>query len=84
MDDTSLFAATPGTGSARSDYQSGRAAREGAQPILRWAAIFLAIALFGFTDIASASASIAQVLLAIFLVLFLGAVLFGAVLARRV
>jgi uncharacterized membrane protein YtjA (UPF0391 family) len=56
--------------------------------MLRWAAIFLVIALiaalFGFADIASASASIAQVLFAIFLVLFLGAVLFGAVLARRV
>ena len=55
--------------------------------MLRWAAIFLVIvliaALFGFTDIASASASIAQVLFAIFLVLFLGAVLFGAFLARR-
>ncbi len=55
--------------------------------MLRWAAIFLVIALiaalFGFTDIASASASIAQVLFAIFLVLFVGTVLFGAFLARR-
>jgi uncharacterized membrane protein YtjA (UPF0391 family) len=61
---------------------------KGAQPMLRWAAIFLVIALiaalFGFTDIASASAGIAQVLFAIFLVLFLGAALFGAFLARRV
>jgi uncharacterized membrane protein YtjA (UPF0391 family) len=40
--------------------------------------------LLGFTDIASASAGIAQVLFAIFLVLFLGAALFGAFLARRV
>ena len=56
--------------------------------MLRWAAIFLVIALiaalFGFTDIAAASAGIAKVLFAIFLILFLGAVLFGFVLARRV
>ena len=56
--------------------------------MLRWAAIFLVIALIaallGFTDIASASASIAQVLFGIFMVLFLGAVLFGFVVARRV
>ena len=56
--------------------------------MLRWAAIFLVIALlaalFGFTGIASAAAGIAKVLFAIFLILFLGAVLFGAVLARRV
>jgi uncharacterized membrane protein YtjA (UPF0391 family) len=75
------------TGSAAGDYLLGRGPSEGAQPMLRWAAIFLVIALiaalFGFTDIASASASIAQVLFAIFLVLFLGAVLFGAFLARR-
>ncbi len=46
--------------------------------MLKWAAIFLIIALvaalFGFTDIASASAGIAKILFAIFLVLFLGAV----------
>ena len=56
--------------------------------MLRWAAIFLVIALvaalLGFTDIASASAGIAQVLFGIFMVLFLGAVLFGFVVARRV
>ena len=54
--------------------------------MLRWAAIFLVIALiaavFGFTDIASASASIAQVLFSIFLILFLGAVILGIVAAR--
>jgi uncharacterized membrane protein YtjA (UPF0391 family) len=56
--------------------------------MLRWAAIFLVIALiaavFGFTDIASASASIAQVLFSIFLILFLGAVILGIVALRRV
>jgi uncharacterized membrane protein YtjA (UPF0391 family) len=56
--------------------------------MLRWAVIFLIIALvaalFGFTDIASASASIAQVLFGIFLILFLGAVVLGLVAARRV
>ena len=56
--------------------------------MLRWAAIFLVIALiaavFGFTDIASASASIAQVLFGIFLILFLGAVVLGLVAARSV
>jgi len=56
--------------------------------MLRWAVIFLIIALiaalFGFTDIAAASAGIAKVLFGIFLILFLGAVLFGVVLARRV
>ena len=56
--------------------------------MLRWAAIFLIIALiaavFGFTDIASASASIAQVLFSVFLILFLGAVILGIVAFRRV
>jgi uncharacterized membrane protein YtjA (UPF0391 family) len=56
--------------------------------MLRWAAIFLIIALvaalFGFTDVASVSASIAQVLFGIFLILFLGAVALGMVAARRV
>jgi uncharacterized membrane protein YtjA (UPF0391 family) len=56
--------------------------------MLRWAVIFLIIALvaalFGFTDIASASASIAQVLFGIFLILFLGALVLGLVAARRV
>jgi uncharacterized membrane protein YtjA (UPF0391 family) len=56
--------------------------------MLRWAAIFLIIALvaalFGFTNIAAASASIAQVLFAIFLILFLGALVLGIVAARRV
>lgn len=55
--------------------------------MLKWAAIFLIIALvaalFGFTDIASASAGIAKILFAIFLVLFLGAVLIGLVVGKR-
>ena len=56
--------------------------------MLRWAVIFLIIALvaalFGFTDIAAASAGIAKVLFTIFLILFLCALVFGLVLARRV
>ena len=56
--------------------------------MLRWAAIFLIIALvaalFGFTDVASASASIAQVLFGIFMILFLGAIALGMMAARRV
>jgi uncharacterized membrane protein YtjA (UPF0391 family) len=56
--------------------------------MLRRAAIFLIIALvaalFGFTDVASASASIAQVLFGIFLILFLDVVALGMMAARRV
>ena len=55
--------------------------------MLKWAVIFLIIALvaalFGFTDIASASAGIAKILFAIFLVLFLGAVFIGLVVGKR-
>ncbi|HET7681371.1 MAG TPA: DUF1328 domain-containing protein [Xanthobacteraceae bacterium] len=55
--------------------------------MLKWAVIFLIIALvaafFGFTDIASASAGIAKILFAIFLVLFLGAVFIGLVLGKK-
>jgi uncharacterized membrane protein YtjA (UPF0391 family) len=54
--------------------------------MLRWAVIFLIIALvagiLGFTDIASASASIAQFIFAIFLLLFLGAVVIGLTIGR--
>jgi uncharacterized membrane protein YtjA (UPF0391 family) len=55
--------------------------------ILKWALIFLLIslvaALFGFTDIAAASADIARVLFYIFMVIFvvlliLGLTIFGA------
>lgn len=55
--------------------------------MLKWAVIFLLIALvaavFGFTDIAAASAGIAKVLFAIFLVLFLAAVFLGLVVGKR-
>jgi len=55
--------------------------------MLKWAVIFLIIALvaalFGFTDIASASTGIAKILFAIFLVLFLGAVFIGLVVGKR-
>ena len=55
--------------------------------MLRWAVIFLIIALvaavFGFTDIAAASADIAKILFGIFLVLFLGAVVIGLVVGKR-
>ena len=55
--------------------------------MLKWAVIFLIIALvaaiFGFTDIAAASAGIAKILFAIFLVLFLAAVFIGLVVGKR-
>jgi uncharacterized membrane protein YtjA (UPF0391 family) len=55
--------------------------------MLKWAVIFLIIALvaglFGFTDIASASAGIAKILFGIFLVLFLGAVCIGIFLGKK-
>ncbi|MDO9711179.1 DUF1328 domain-containing protein [Paracraurococcus lichenis] len=51
--------------------------------MLYWTLIFLVIALvaglFGFGGIASASAGIAKILFAIFLVLFLVSLIFGAV-----
>ena len=49
--------------------------------MLRWAVIFLVIAIvaaiFGFTGISEASATIAKVLFGIFLFLFIGAVAIG-------
>ena len=55
--------------------------------MLKWAVIFLLIALvaavFGFTDISAASAGIAKILFGIFLVLFLGAVIIGLVVGKR-
>lgn len=50
--------------------------------MLRWALIFLVVAiiagLFGFTEIAGAAASIAKVIFFIFIGLFVLALLFGA------
>jgi uncharacterized membrane protein YtjA (UPF0391 family) len=55
--------------------------------MLRWAVVFLIIAivagLFGFTDVASASATIAQWLFGIFLVLFIGALVIGLALGSK-
>jgi uncharacterized membrane protein YtjA (UPF0391 family) len=55
--------------------------------MLKWAVVFLLIAIvagiFGFTDIAEASATIAQWLFGIFLVLFLGALVIGLALGGR-
>ena len=56
--------------------------------MLRWAFVFLIIALvaaiFGFTDIAAASADIAKFIFAVFLVIFLGALTLGVLAARRI
>ena len=55
--------------------------------MLKWAVIFLIIAIvagvFGFTGIEQASATIAQWLFGIFLVLFLGALVIGLALGHR-
>jgi uncharacterized membrane protein YtjA (UPF0391 family) len=55
--------------------------------MLRWAVIFLIIALvaalFGFTDIAAASAGIAKILFGIFLFIFLVALVLGLMGASR-
>ena len=56
--------------------------------MLRWALIFLVIALIagvlGFGGVAEASATIAQVLFGIFLLLFLVALVLGIVAARKI
>ena len=56
--------------------------------MLKWAVIFLIIAiiagLFGFTDVQAASATIAQWLFGIFLVLFLGALAIGLWIGKKV
>ncbi len=56
--------------------------------MLKWAFVFLIIAIiagiFGFTDVEAASATIAQWLFGIFLVLFLGALLIGLWLGRKI
>ena len=54
--------------------------------MLKWAFIFLVIAIiagiFGFTDVEAASATIAQWLFGIFLVLFVGALVIGLAIGR--
>jgi len=56
--------------------------------MLKWAFVFLIIAIvagiFGFTDVQSAAATIAQWLFGIFLVLFLGALAIGLWLGHKV
>jgi len=55
--------------------------------MLKWAFVFLLIAIvagiFGFTDVEAASATIAQWLFGIFLVLFLGALIVGLSIGAR-
>ena len=55
--------------------------------MLKWAVIFLIIAIiagiFGFTDVQAASATIAQWLFGIFLVLFIGALVIGLAIGSR-
>lgn len=55
--------------------------------MLKWAFVFLIIAiiagLFGFTDVQAASATIAQWLFGIFLVLFVGALVIGLALGSK-
>ena len=54
--------------------------------MLKWAVVFLLIAIvagiFGFTGVEQASATIAQWLFGIFLVLFLGAIAIGLAIGR--
>jgi uncharacterized membrane protein YtjA (UPF0391 family) len=56
--------------------------------MLRWALVFLLIsliaALFGFTDVAAASAGIAKILFFLFLVVFLVFLLLGLTGGRRI
>ena len=55
--------------------------------MLKWALIFLVIAVvagvFGFSDVEAASATIAQWLFGIFVVLFLGALIIGLTLGAK-
>lgn len=55
--------------------------------MLKWAFVFLIIAiiagLFGFTDVEAASATIAQWLFGIFLVLFVGALVIGLAIGSK-
>jgi uncharacterized membrane protein YtjA (UPF0391 family) len=81
-----------GTGSLRFGNRGGALAfsgryRSGGRTMLYWTLIFLVVALvaglFGFGGIASASAGIAKILFAIFLVLFLGAVFIGLAVGKK-
>jgi len=53
----------------------------------KWALVFLIIAviagIFGFTDVEAASATVAQWLFGIFLVLFLGALIVGLTIGAK-
>jgi uncharacterized membrane protein YtjA (UPF0391 family) len=55
--------------------------------MLKWAVVFLIIAIiagiFGFTGVEQASASIAQALFGIFLVLFIGALALGLLIGSK-
>jgi uncharacterized membrane protein YtjA (UPF0391 family) len=55
--------------------------------MLKWAFVFLVIAIiagiFGFSDVEAASATIAQWLFGIFLVLFVGALVIGLAIGRK-
>ncbi len=55
--------------------------------MLKWAVIFLLIAIvagiFGFSDVQAVSATIAQWLFGIFLVLFLGALAIGLFISKK-
>jgi uncharacterized membrane protein YtjA (UPF0391 family) len=55
--------------------------------VLKWAFVFLVIAIiagiFGFSDVEAASATIAQWLFGIFLVLFIGALVIGLAIGRK-
>jgi uncharacterized membrane protein YtjA (UPF0391 family) len=66
-------------------HYSGGPAEE--VPMLKWAFVFLLIAIvagiFGFTDVEAASATIAQWLFGIFMVLFLGALIIGLSIGAR-
>jgi uncharacterized membrane protein YtjA (UPF0391 family) len=59
----------------------------GVLPMLKWAFVFLIIAViagvFGFTDVEAASATIAQWLFGIFLVLFVGALVIGLTIGAK-
>ena len=74
----------PGT-SAAAKVIVGRPSEEPA--MLKWAVIFLIIAIvagiFGFTGVEQASATIAQWLFGIFLVLFLGALVIGLAIGSK-